>query len=180
MRFCLRIFLLWAFAIVCKGRRSCGPSSSFYFSPHPPLTSYSPSTYLVSGSVPPSNISHTCIIVIHSSVSQMSAQVFQTSYTKPKCWPTWYSRELYTSSTWHICRVIHSLIIQHNSKAIISPPYRNSWIINPHTPHKTLFQENISSPLPVSTQKLQLDGTQKISLSHSVQKCSVYCPFCCL
>ena len=96
--------------------------------PHPLLTSYSPSTYLVSGSVPcsPPNISHTCNIVIHPSVSQMSAQVFQTSYTKPKCWPTWYSRELYTSSTWHICRVIHSLIIQHNSKAIISPPYLNS------------------------------------------------------
>ena len=74
----------------------------------------------------PPNISHTCNIVIHPSVSQMSAQVFQTSYTKPKCWPTWYSRELYTSSTWHICRVIHSLIIQHNSKAIISPPYLNS------------------------------------------------------
>ena len=149
MRFCLRIFLLWAFAIVCKGRHSCAPSSSFSLLPSSPSTHILQPLNLLSVRLcSPPNISHTCNIVIHPSVSQMSAQVFQTSYTKPKCWPTWYSRELYTSSTWHICRVIHSLIIQHNSKAIISPPYLNSWIINLHTPHKTLFQENIFTPLP--------------------------------
>ena len=71
------------------------PSSSFSLLPSSPSTHILQPLNLLSVRLcSPPNISHTCNIVVHSSVSQMSAQMFQTSHTKRKCWPTWYSREL--------------------------------------------------------------------------------------